>query len=69
MPSVDPAAFGKPTEGNADCVIKTNQELLRKMILESYVPQMSEFLSGRIKTSSPALLMEFQKIFKLQEKN
>ena len=58
---------GKPTSGKADCVVKTSEELLRKMVMESYVPEMSEFVTGKIKTNSPGLLIEFQKIFNLQE--
>jgi long-chain acyl-CoA synthetase len=55
-------APGKPT-GKADCVVKTTPEMFRKMITESYVPTMEEFMSGQIKTNNPALLIAFQHVF------
>jgi long-chain acyl-CoA synthetase len=57
---------GRPT-GKADCVVKTSAEMLRKMVLEAYVPEPSEFVTGRIKTSDIPLLMEFQRVFNLRE--
>ncbi len=55
---------GKPT-GRADCVIKTSPEIFRKIVQESYVPSMDEFMSGVIKTNDPNLLMRFQSVFGL----
>jgi len=57
---------GKPISGAADCVIKTSEEMFRKMIMEAYVPQVSEFMGGKIKTNAPNLLLEFQRIFNLK---
>jgi long-chain acyl-CoA synthetase len=54
---------GKPTDGRADCVVKTTPEMFNKMISESYVPTMDEFMSGKIKTNDPNLLMMFQNVF------
>ncbi len=56
---------GKPTGGHADCVIKTSPEIFRKMIEESYVPSMDEFMNGTVKTNDPNLLMRFQSVFQL----
>jgi len=58
---------GKPTGGKADCVIKTTSDMLSRMILEGYVPSMTEFASGKVKTNAPNLLFEFQKVFQLKE--
>ena len=52
-------------DGRADCVIKTSPEMFRKIVEESYVPSMDEFMSGDIKTNDPDLLMRFQSAFKL----
>ena len=54
----------KPT-GRADCVIKTSPEMFRKIVHESYVPSMDEFMKGDIKTNDPNLLMRFQSVFEL----
>ena len=56
---------GKPTHGRADCVVKTSPEMFRKMVNESYVPSMDEFMNGHIKTNDVGLLMAFQNIFAL----
>ncbi|MFU8803439.1 MAG: AMP-binding protein [Bradymonadaceae bacterium] len=55
---------GKP-RGTADCVIKTSPEIFRKIVEESYVPSLDEFMSGAIKTNDPDLLMRFQAVFRL----
>jgi long-chain acyl-CoA synthetase len=55
---------GKP-EGRADCVIKTSPDIFKKIVKESYVPSMDEFVSGKIKTNDPSLLMQFQNVFAL----
>jgi long-chain acyl-CoA synthetase len=54
-------AAGKPKY--ADCVVKTSPDMLRRMILDSYVPGLDEFMSGVIKTSDPELLVKFQGVF------
>jgi long-chain acyl-CoA synthetase len=51
--------------GGADCVIKTSGELFRKIVREKYMPDMEDFMSGRLKTSDPGLLMAFQRVFGL----
>jgi long-chain acyl-CoA synthetase len=55
---------GKP-DGHADCVIKTSPGIFKKIVKESYVPSMDEFVSGKIKTNDPSLLMQFQNVFAL----
>ena len=54
---------GKPP--HADCVVKTSTEIFRKMVDESYVPSMDEFMSGKVKTNNPQLLIRFQSVFGL----
>ncbi|RAL22974.1 AMP-dependent synthetase [Lujinxingia litoralis] len=54
----------KPS-GRADCVVKTSPEIFRKIVQESYVPSMDEFMSGVIKTNDPDLLMRFSAVFGL----
>lgn len=56
---------GKPSGGKADCVVKTSPEIVRKMIMSSYVPSFDEFMNGTIKTNAPDLLMRFQAVFQL----
>jgi long-chain acyl-CoA synthetase len=58
---------GKPVNGKADCVVKTTSAMLSRMILECYVPSMTEFASGKVKTNAPNLLFEFQKVFLFKE--
>ncbi|MCP4806557.1 MAG: AMP-binding protein [Proteobacteria bacterium] len=62
-------ATGKPSGGKADCVVKTSQEMLRKIIEDAYVPEPPEFFSGVIKTNDIPLLIEFSRVFKLSEVN
>lgn len=57
------ASQGKPLGGRADCVVKTTPDFFRKMVMDSYTPSIDEFLSGKIKTSDPSLLIAFQNIF------
>ncbi len=54
---------GKPPGGKADCVVKTDAAMFRKMVTQGYVPSIDEFVSGQVKTSDPALLMTFQTLF------
>ncbi|MBA2663821.1 MAG: AMP-binding protein [Bradymonadaceae bacterium] len=56
---------GKPNNGQADCVIKTSPEIFRKIVEESYVPSLDEFMNGAIKTNDPDLLLRFQAVFRL----
>ncbi len=56
---------GKPQHGRADCVIKTSPDIFKKIVTESYVPSMDEFMSGKIKTNDPQLLAQFQNVFAL----
>ena len=58
---------GKPSGGKADCVVKTSEEMLRRIIEDAYVPEPPEFFSGAIKTNDIPLLIEFSRVFKLSE--
>lgn len=57
---------GRPA-GSADCVVKTSVDIFRRIVEEGYQPDPSEFMSGAIKTSDLALLIEFSQIFRLSE--
>lgn len=46
--------------------VKTSPELFRRIVQESYVPSMDEFVTGAIKTNAPDLLVQFQSVFGLQ---
>ena len=56
---------GKPTGGKADCVLKTNISIFTRMVRESYVPSMSEFMEGKVKTNHPGHLQTMQSVFGL----
>jgi long-chain acyl-CoA synthetase len=58
---------GKPPDGTADCVLKTNAELFTRIVREAYVPGLDEFMSGAIKSNDVSLLATFQKVFNLSE--
>jgi long-chain acyl-CoA synthetase len=58
---------GKPSGGQADCVLKTTPEIFAKIVRESYVPSPADFLSGVFKSNDVALLMTFQKVFQLDQ--
>jgi len=58
---------GRPSNGVADCVVKTSEDILTRMVREAYVPEPAEFFSGRIKTNEIPLLMEFARVFNLSE--
>jgi long-chain acyl-CoA synthetase len=60
-------AKGRPSGGKADCVIKTTPEIIAKIIRQAYVPEVTEFVSGKIKTNEIPLLMAFSKVFNLGE--
>jgi long-chain acyl-CoA synthetase len=56
---------GKPSQGTADCVLKTSPEIFRQIVKESYVPDPEMFFSGQIKSNNPFLLQHFVRIFNL----
>ena len=58
---------GRPSGGKADCVVKTTPEIIAKIIRKAYVPEVPEFVSGKIKTNEIPLLMAFSKVFNLGE--
>jgi long-chain acyl-CoA synthetase len=58
-------AQGKPKGGTADCVLKTSTDIFTKIVREAYMPGVSEFLSGAIKSNDIELLQTFQKVFEL----
>jgi len=59
------ARLGKPEGGQADCVLKTTQEIFTKIVREAYQPSPMEFMSGLVKSNDIALLQTFQKVFHL----
>jgi long-chain acyl-CoA synthetase len=58
---------GKPEGGKADCVVKTSEEMMRRIIEDAYVPEPPEFFSGVIKTNDIPMLIEFSRMFGLSE--
>jgi long-chain acyl-CoA synthetase len=56
---------GKPQGGKADCVLKTNVAIFTRMVRESYVPSMTEFMEGKVKTNNPNHLQTLQVVFDL----
>ncbi|MEE2785855.1 MAG: AMP-binding protein [Myxococcota bacterium] len=56
---------GRPKNGGADCVLKTDVKTFRRIVEESYVPTFAEFTDGRVKTNDPNLLMQFKSAFNL----
>ena len=57
----------KKGKHDADIVIITSDEFLRKIVFEAFTPGVPEFVSGKIKSNNPMGMMEFQAIFNLQE--
>jgi hypothetical protein len=49
--------------------VKTSIDIFRRIVEEGYTPEPSEFMSGAIKTSDLALLLQFREVFKLSEVN
>jgi long-chain acyl-CoA synthetase len=49
----------------ADCVMKTDVAMFTRIIREHYIPQVSEFLDGTVKTNDPELLTTFVQVFNL----
>ena len=51
------------TVENADCFVKTNEELFLKMYNGHHYPGVGDFLSGRIKSNNPYLMKTFVEAF------
>jgi long-chain acyl-CoA synthetase len=49
--------------GNADCVLKTSADLFVKLVNGAYKPGLTDFMTGKIKTSDITLLQRLQKAF------
>ena len=58
---------GRPQGGSADCVIKAEPDMIRRLILDAYIPTPAEFVSGAIKTNDIPLLIEFSRVFGLSD--
>lgn len=56
---------GKP-DGNADCVLKTNQTIFKKLVEEAYMPTPVEVMSGQVKSNDVSLLATFQEAFDIR---
>jgi long-chain acyl-CoA synthetase len=52
-------------DGKADCVFKTDAKTFTKIIRDHYIPDVSEFLNGTVKTNNPELLTTFIQVFNL----
>lgn len=52
-------------EGKADCVFKTDVKMFTKIMKEHYIPDVSEFMNGTVKTNDPELLTTFLQLFNL----
>ncbi len=59
---------GRP-DGDADCIVKTSEDIFARLVLDAYVPEPAEFFSGAIKTNDIPLLIEFSRVFALSEVN
>jgi long-chain acyl-CoA synthetase len=59
------ARVGKPPGSQADCVLKTSEEIFMKIVREAYTPSPLEFMSGAVKSNDISLLQTFQKAFDL----
>lgn len=57
---------GRPT-GNADCVVKTSEDIFTRLVQDAYLPDPTEFVSGAIKTNDIPLLIEFSRAFDLSD--
>ena len=53
---------GKAVE-DADCVCKTNTEMLHRIWNEGYRPGVMDFMGGKIKSNAPQLLQQFLRAF------
>jgi long-chain acyl-CoA synthetase len=52
-------------DGPADCVFKTDAKTFVKIIRDKYIPEVSDFMNGTVKTNSPELLTTFISVFNL----
>jgi long-chain acyl-CoA synthetase len=52
-------------DGPADCVMKTDVKMFTRIIKDHYIPQVSEFIDGTVKTNDPELLTTFIQMFNL----
>jgi long-chain acyl-CoA synthetase len=52
-------------DGKADCVFKTDAKTFTRIIRDHYIPDVSEFLNGTVKTNNPELLTTFIQVFNL----
>ncbi|MBM4281599.1 MAG: AMP-binding protein [Deltaproteobacteria bacterium] len=52
-------------DGKADCVFKTDAKTFTRIIRDHYIPDVSEFLNGTVKTNNPELLSTFIQVFNL----
>jgi long-chain acyl-CoA synthetase len=52
-------------DGPADCVMKTDVKMFTRIVREHYIPQVSEFMDGTVKTNDPDLLLKFVTVFNL----
>jgi long-chain acyl-CoA synthetase len=57
---------GKPVGMSADCVLKTNQTIFKKMVEEAYLPTPVEVMSGEVKSNDVGLLATFQEAFAIR---
>jgi len=60
-------APGRPQGGSADCVVKADPDMIRRLIRDAYIPTPAEFVSGAIKTNDIPLLIEFSRVFGLTD--
>jgi len=59
---------GKTIE-KADCVGKTSEEFFMKIWDEGYMPELKDFLSGKIKSNNPSALKNFLDAFPRKSKD
>lgn len=52
-------------DGKADCVFKTDAKTFTRIIKDHYIPDVSEFMNGTVKTNNPELLSTFIQVFNL----
>jgi long-chain acyl-CoA synthetase len=57
--------FNGKLDEPADCVMKTDVKMFTRIVREHYIPQVSEFLDGTVKTNDPELLTAFVQVFNL----
>jgi uncharacterized OB-fold protein/putative sterol carrier protein len=47
----------------ADCFLKTSKEIMLKTFRGEYTPTMMDFMTGKIKTNRPDLMLTFREVF------